>query len=966
MPEFFSPVTDPGTWSYAPAEATVPAGLRYAGYVVRGVRATRAAAASVVAPATGVLRRAAPAGVGVFVEVQINPFPMRRVALALPGGLPTFYLVFDDATGLSFTDGDTAEGGEVLRAATTVTLLIVGQDRVTRDPALWARAIETATTNSGGDAAEWAPFADALDASLNTSPAAPVLLLDHIGQPLRNGAFDVVFGPPGTETVHRASLVPSDGGDLQQAIARLHAADPGAMPIADLWGAATSLRLRPVSANPTSEFQLALLESGTVGVGEITLTPARRHVLLADLHEWFARQCATPTGASQPALQRYTRGNRVAPLVNGPAFFDDLFRVLYTANNSGLGLHLAGWAMFPETEFTARRDGDPADLPLTLRDAAERIAAGTGASRFLPAQFIQLQPAATVRDGEILLFYLITSGILILNDFGVDFARTDAAGALVLAAVYIANAILVTHLFNTGGRFLEPNKDAVDILGALANTGSRFAPYPATVADNPLAPAITHFPWNTLFQAVRHFGIYHQKIAVVRNSGGYVAYCGGIDLNPDRLDDANHLHRSPYHDVHCRIEGPAVRDLAITFEERWARDGGGSPVAIGTPSAASLGTPGGNVVQVARTYFQAADASRRLAFAPEGDRTILDTMLKAITAAREFIYVEDQYLTPPTAYRTALLNKVTSGEIRKLIVVIPGVVDQPFGDIVRTGLINDLRAADAGRGIVHIGYPRRHYTVPDNDLRASSGKCRLMEDLAAASGTMEPIFLGPIDRLPTPPFWVAVEGELIYVYDESTLPNSDPNAMKILVSLRGDDTRLIDGSKGAKPRAHKKGAAATVVELSSIYVHAKMMIVDDVFLSIGSANLNRRGFYSDGEANVFSVPEALKADAANPVAALRRQLWAEMLDLPLDLAAPLLQDPVAAARLFRRSPLGGNRFADIDATPTILMPGGFAGGDGLVSVIIQAAIAVATGIDHANLFDGVVDPSSAVESRTCS
>src|SRR6516165_3021039 len=124
MPALFSPVTDPASWNYATVDGvTIPDGLRYAGYAVRGVRATRTAAGPVQLPATGVLREVADSAGKIFVEVQVIPFPIRHVANVFPGGLPTFYLVFDDATGLTFADGDADLGGTTLRTATAVTIL---------------------------------------------------------------------------------------------------------------------------------------------------------------------------------------------------------------------------------------------------------------------------------------------------------------------------------------------------------------------------------------------------------------------------------------------------------------------------------------------------------------------------------------------------------------------------------------------------------------------------------------------------------------------------------------------------------------------------------------------------------------------------------------------------------------------------------------------------------------------------
>jgi phosphatidylserine/phosphatidylglycerophosphate/cardiolipin synthase-like enzyme len=974
-------VADPASWNYVTIDnVTIPAGLRYAGYRVRGVRATRGVAAGVQMPATGILRRVTNGGGLVFVEVQVNPFPIRHVANAIPGGLPTFYLIFDNEAGLLFADGDGELGGTMLRMATAVTITALGQDRIALDPALWASRLAAAITAGGGDVSQWQPFAAAIAGATATGDAAPVLLYDHAGGLRASDGVDVVLGPVGGETVYHATLDPADGGDLQRTVARLHTTDAAAMPIANLWGGGrTSFRLRPM-AGATGDIQLVRLDDGAVAPTELTLTPALRSVLFTDLASWFCPQRVALGGGND--LARFSRGNLVTPLVNGPAFFDDFFVKLRDAQRADGGVHLAGWAMFSQTKFTKRALGDdPEDkltlamaapfldadnIPLTLEQAAKLINDAGGASRFLPAQFYHLDDPATVSAAEALAFHLIVDAILVLNAFGVSAARTDAAGALLLVAAWIAATIYTAYVLDAGGKPIEPNKDAVDVLGAVPGTVSRFAPYPARVEDNVPPPSLSDFPFDVLFTATRHFGIYHQKMAVVKVGTSHVGYCGGVDCNPDRLDDVDHLAKAPFHDVHARIEGNAVRDLALTFEQRWQRDGGGQQPAFAVPGIDAGLTPGGDIAQIARTYFAPAAGApeRQLAFAPNGDRTIADTIVAAIRQARELIYIEDQYLTPPQVYRDALLAKVAGREIRQLVIAVPGLTDQPFGVSYRDAFVNDLANADAGAGIVRIGYPRRRFTSTDNELRASSGKMLLGQDLAAGGGTMALIFLGPPARIPDVPFWVSIEGELIYVYDESGAPNPEPDSMKAFLCERGDTTHLISGGaspSGAFPRAHKRGASATAVDLSNIYVHAKMMIVDDVFLGLGSANLNHRGLFYDGEVNCFTIPDALRASPRNPSLMLRRQLWAEMLDLPAEMVAPLLSDPVAAAKLFDRSPFAGNRFTPLDAQPPNLMLG-YTTADGAVSDIIQGLGFTIVAANWPALFTQVVDPSSRTET----
>src|SRR5215831_473296 len=56
-------------------------------------------------------------------------------------------------------------------------------------------------------------------------------------------------------------------------------------------------------------------------------------------------------------------------------------------------------------------------------------------------------------------------------------------------------------------------------------------------------------------------GAHHQKLVLVYGKEGLIAYCGGVDLNPDRL--------TALYDVHCRIKGPIAQELLQVFNERW-------------------------------------------------------------------------------------------------------------------------------------------------------------------------------------------------------------------------------------------------------------------------------------------------------------------------------------------------------------------------------------------------------------
>ena len=60
-----------------------------------------------------------------------------------------------------------------------------------------------------------------------------------------------------------------------------------------------------------------------------------------------------------------------------------------------------------------------------------------------------------------------------------------------------------------------------------------------------------------------------------------------------------------------------------------------------------------------------------------------------------------------------------------------------------------------------------------------------------------------------------------------------------------------------------------------IYIHSKVAIVDDRWLTVGSANLNEHSLFNDSEVNVVSNDPALARDT-------RLRLWSEHLELPIE------------------------------------------------------------------------------------
>jgi phosphatidylserine/phosphatidylglycerophosphate/cardiolipin synthase-like enzyme len=95
-----------------------------------------------------------------------------------------------------------------------------------------------------------------------------------------------------------------------------------------------------------------------------------------------------------------------------------------------------------------------------------------------------------------------------------------------------------------------------------------------------------------------------------------------------------------------------------------------------------------------------------------------------------------------------------------------------------------------------------------------------------------------------------------------------------LIDADGDDGRILACALYA--RAGRRA--------DPIYVHAKVAIVDDHWLTLGSANLNEHSLFNDTEMNVVANDPELARQT-------RKRLWGEHLELAPDQVP---DDPIRA------------------------------------------------------------------------
>jgi phosphatidylserine/phosphatidylglycerophosphate/cardiolipin synthase-like enzyme len=91
---------------------------------------------------------------------------------------------------------------------------------------------------------------------------------------------------------------------------------------------------------------------------------------------------------------------------------------------------------------------------------------------------------------------------------------------------------------------------------------------------------------------------------------------------------------------------------------------------------------------------------------------------------------------------------------------------------------------------------------------------------------------------------------------------------------RGQLGRLIAADDGNDRMLAATLRSRTAGRTDPLYVHAKVGIVDDRWLTVGSANLNAHSLLNDTEMNVVTDDRRLARDT-------RERLWAEHLELPI-------------------------------------------------------------------------------------
>jgi len=168
----------------------------------------------------------------------------------------------------------------------------------------------------------------------------------------------------------------------------------------------------------------------------------------------------------------------------------------------------------------------------------------------------------------------------------------------------------------------------------------------------------------------------HRKILVV---DGRVGFTGGLNIGDEYrdVDDGG----GGWHDLHARVEGPAVAELARLFRKVWFAAGGDRYPQHEEPAAESVVTE--------HTAFAMALGNEEI----RRRRAIRRTYLHAMRRARQTIRIMNAYFIPDRGIRRVLANAVKRGV--EVLVVVPAKGDlrsvqfagqHTFGTLLRAGV----------------------------------------------------------------------------------------------------------------------------------------------------------------------------------------------------------------------------------------------------------------------------------------
>ncbi|XP_021275819.1 phospholipase D alpha 1-like [Herrania umbratica] len=396
---------------------------------------------------------------------------------------------------------------------------------------------------------------------------------------------------------------------------------------------------------------------------------------------------------------------------------------------------------------------------------------------------------------------------------------------------------------------------------------------------------------------------HHQKTLVVDGEipgsemRTVVSFIGGIDLCDGRYDTQDHplfqtlngIHhddfhqpnfknssikkggpREPWHDIHCKLEGPIAWDVLYNFEQRWLRQARWKKhLLLRLDNLEKMTVRPTQIVPLYPSdtwsvqLFRSIDNGAVVGF-PEKpevasevgllsgknniiERSIQDAYINAIRRAKNFIYIENQYfLGSSFGWKTEDIKIEEISDIAALN-LIPKELSLKIASKIEAG----------ERFSVYIVIPMWPEGVPES---------------------------GPIQAILD---WQRRTIEMMYSDVAGALQRKGLNARpREYLAFYCLGNRQIKKTEEyiptERPDPNSDYERAQQSRRFMIYVHSKMMIVDDEYIIIGSANINERSMAGSRDSEIAMgafqpYHLATTQPARGQIFGLRMALWHEHL-----------------------------------------------------------------------------------------
>ncbi|MFZ1322808.1 MAG: phospholipase D-like domain-containing protein [Ignavibacteria bacterium] len=343
-------------------------------------------------------------------------------------------------------------------------------------------------------------------------------------------------------------------------------------------------------------------------------------------------------------------------------------------------------------------------------------------------------------------------------------------------------------------------------------------------------------------------GSHHQKFIIIKKNNEYFAFLGGIDIASDRWDTNNHNNDGSnrnhkdffgWHDIHTLIQGPAVTEIFNNFKERWnAMRGSDNFLEVSKSEVANMM----NIIFNSGIYLDMTKLNANLS--DESDKYFIHFTSPNYSEIENDISISE----PSDGFYTQALRTIGKNST-------PGI---NWDYSVMIGFKQAIEKAE------------NYIYIEDQYFWYSRSLIESFKIAARKGVRIIVVTVKQSDASNEGDFWVNQR----IAHHRAWMTNFELINLASISVGKGKCCFIyhLDPSDFGEDEVERLSYdnRENYYRFRQIYVHSKLMIIDDIFVSIGSANLNDRSMTTDTEIAITIVNESFAQS-------LRKDIWNHLL-----------------------------------------------------------------------------------------